>query len=320
MRRIEPEEDTMTTTADPPVPSEAEVLTYFDTCSNWGRWGPDDNAGTVNLITPEKRREAAGLVRSGRAVSLAFPWNTVGGPGNWNPAQHYLRYTPAASVDYIGILFHGYATTHVDALCHIFWNGKMWNGKASSEVTPNGAKSGSVDAWSNGITTRGVLIDIPRFRGVDYVSVDRPVRGWEIEAAAAQQGSPLAPGDALIVHSGRAAYFAGNPDAVPGVRPQPGLHADVLPVLKQNDVAILGWDMLDASPTGYEVFDNPPAPGGAVHVIGIVYMGLPLLDNACLEPLAAACAEEGRWEFLLTINPLHIRGGTGSPVNPVAIF
>ena len=99
-----------------------------------------------------------------------------------------------------------------------------------------------------------------------------------------------------------------------------GLHADVLPVLKQNDVAILGWDMLDASPTGYEVFDNPPAPGGAVHVIGIVYMGLPLLDNACLEPLAAACAEEGRWEFLLTINPLHIRGGTGSPVNPVAIF
>ncbi len=306
--------------AEPPLATEDEVRSWFQTCSNWGRWGPDDNAGTINLITPEKRQQAAGLVKSGRAVSLSFPWNTVGGPGNWNPAQHYLRTLRDAAVDYIGILFHGYATTHIDALCHIFWEGKIYNGKPAEDVTSMGARSGSVDAWSNGITTRGVLIDIPKFRGVDYVSLDRPVRGWEIEAAAKKQGVRLEPGDALLVHSGRAAFYVGNPDAAPGARPQPGLHADVCPVLKKHDIALLGWDQLDARPSGYEMFENPIRAGGPVHVLAIVYMGMPLLDNACLEPLAAACAEEGRYEFLLTVNPLHIRGGTGSPVNPIAIF
>ena len=115
-----------------PLPSDQEVRTYFETCTNWGRWGDDDSAGTVNLITPEKRREAAGLVRSGRAVSLARRLNTQGGPGNWNPAQHYLQVGAQFSADYLGMFFHGYATTHIDALCHIFWEGKMWNGKPAS--------------------------------------------------------------------------------------------------------------------------------------------------------------------------------------------
>jgi kynurenine formamidase len=299
-----------------PVPTEAEVQGYFDSCSNWGRWGRDDNAGTVNLITPEKRKRAAGLVKSGRAVSLSYPINTVGGPGNWNPAQHFLRTGPWGSVDYIGLLFHGYATTHVDALCHIFWEGKMWNGKPSTDVTSNGARSASVDAWSNGISTRGVLIDIPRFRGTDYVTLDRPVRGWEIEAAAEKQGSPLEPGDAVIVYSGRPAYFAANPDRVPGAPPSPGLHVDTIPVLRKHDAAILGWDQMDASPSGYDVFNA----GLSVHVLAIVFMGLPLLDNAFLVPLAEACVAENRWEFMLTVNPLYVKGGTGSPANPIALF
>ena len=298
-----------------PLPTEAEVRGYFDRCSNWGRWGADDNAGTVNLITPEKRREAATMVRSGRAVSLAYPLNTVGGPGNWNPAQHFLRATPDFSVDYIGLLFHGYATTHVDALCHVFWEGKMYNGKPATDVTSLGARSGSVDAWKTGITTRGVLIDIPRFRGEPFVTIEKPVRAWELHDAAAAQGSPLKPGDAVIVYSGRGAYFAANPNAVPGAAPSPGLHVDTVPYLKENDAAILGWDQMDATPSGYEVFR-----GLSVHILTIVFAGMPLLDNAYLEPLAEACREEQRWEFLLTINPLNVRGGTGSPVNPVAIF
>lgn len=306
--------------AEHPLPGEDEVRGYLQSCSNWGRWGPDDNAGTINLITPDVRREAAALVKSGRAVSLSRPWNTRGGPGNWNPAQHWVRSWEDASVDYIGIVFHGYATTHVDALCHIFWEGKGWNGKPATDVTSMGARFGSVDAWSNGITTRGVLIDIPRFRGVEYVTLDAPVRGWELAAAAKAQGLSPKSGDAVLVYSGREKYFAANPDANPGAPPSPGLHADVCPTLKAHDAAILGWDQLDARPSGYAMYEDPPRAGGPVHVCAIVYMGLPLLDNALLQPLAEACAEEGRWEFLLTINPLNIRGGTGSPVNPIAIF
>lgn len=301
-----------------PLPTDQDVLRYFETCSNWGRWGPDDNAGCINHITDDRRREAARLVRSGRAVSLAYPLNIAGGPGNWNPAQHYVRVGPGSAVDYIGISYHGYATTHVDALCHIFWEGKMWNGKPATEVTSVGAYSGAVDAWANGITTRGVLIDIPRLRGEPYVTVDRPVRGWEIEAAAEAQGSLLAPGDAVIVYSGRAAAREARPDLVPGTTPAAGLHVDTIPVLHAHDAAILGWDQMDARPTGYPVFDE--RGGLSVHVLAIVMMGLPLLDNARLEPLAAACAEENRWEFLLTVNPLNVRGGTGSPVNPIAVF
>lgn len=297
-----------------PLPSEAEVLSFMQSCSNWGRWGPDDNAGTINLITPEVRRHAASLVKSGRAVSLSRPWNTVGGPGNANPAQHWVRAWGQASVDYLGIVFHGYATTHIDALCHIFWDGKGYNGRPATDVTSLGAKFGSVDAWSRGITTRGVLIDIPRFRGTEYVELDNPVRGWELEAAAKAQGLEPRPGDAVVVYSGREKFYAAHPASVPGTPPAPGLHADVAPALKKHDAALLAWDLLDATPSGYPSLNLP------VHVLAIVFMGLPLLDNALLQPLAEACAEEGRWEFLLTVNPLFIRGATGSPVNPIAVF
>jgi kynurenine formamidase len=297
-----------------PVPSESEVMSYFESCSNWGRWGEDDSAGTINLITPDKRREAAATVRTGRAVSLAYPLNTVGGPGNWSPAQHFMRSGEDWCGDYIGLFFHGYATTHIDALCHIFWQGKMWNGKPTTDVTPIGARSGAVDAWSSGINTRGVLIDIPRFRGTPFVTNETPVRGWEIEAAAEKQSVELRSGDAVIVYSGRNAYFAANREAAPGVPPSPGLHVDCIPVLKSHDAALLGWDMLDATPSGYGSLSLP------VHVLAIVYMGMPLLDNARLEPLAQACEEENRWEFMLNVAPLNVRGGTGSPVNPIAIF
>jgi|TARA_B110000263_G_scaffold32256_1_gene24486 hypothetical protein len=303
-----------------PIPTEEEVRAYFETCSNWGRWGPDDNAGTINLITQSKRLEAASLVQTGKTVSCSYPLNPRGGPGNLNPFQHFMRFTEQVSVDYIGLIFHGYTTTHIDALCHIFWEGKMWNGKPASEVTSIGSKSGSVDAWSQGIVTRGVLLDIPRLRGVDYVSVDEPIRGFELEEAAKSEGVELRPGDAILVRGNRIGYLENNPDAVPGVPPSPGLQVDCIPVLKQHDASILVWDMLDHRPTPYSMFEVPPAPGGPLHILSIVYMGLPLLDNAFLNPLAEACAERNCWEFMFTVNPLNIRGGTGSPVNPIAIL
>ncbi|MGH7752578.1 MAG: cyclase family protein, partial [Gemmatimonadales bacterium] len=200
-----------------------------------------------------------------------------------------------------------------------FWEGKMYGGRDSNLVTSNGARAGAVDAWSTGITTRGVLLDIPRLRGTGFVTIEEPVRGWELEAAAESEGVEHRPGDAVIVYSGRPSFYRANPENVPGARPSPGLHVDTIPVLRKHDAALLGWDMMDASPTGYELFDARGA-GGPVHVLAIVYLGLPLMDNSFLEPLAQACAEEGRYEFLLTVNPLNVRGGTGSPVNPIAIF
>jgi hypothetical protein len=302
----------------PPLPTEDEVRAYFESCSNWGRWGPDDSKGTINLITPEKRLRAASLVRTGRSISLAYPLNTTPGFDNKQPAQHYMKFGPEHSADYIGLYYHGYATTHIDALCHLFWEGKMWNGRPSSDVTSVGAVSGGVDAWSGGIATRGVLLDIPRLRGTSFVELGEPVRGWELEAAAEAQGVALEPGDAVVVCSGRPAYYAAHPDRIPGVNPKAGLHVDVIPVLRRHDAAVLVWDMMDAQPNGYELFGDRQV--GPVHILAIAYLGLPLVDNSLLEPLARACVEEGRWEFMLTINPLVITGGTGGPVNPVAIF
>lgn len=306
----------MPTDQDHPLPSEAEVAGYFEQHCNWDRWGPDDSKGTINLVTDEKRRQAAALARSGRAVSLAQRINApVGMPST---AQHYTIVTPRFAADYIGLFYHGYAFTHLDALCHVFWQGKMWNGKPAGDVTSFGGRSGTIDAWANGIATRGVLLDIPRLRGVSHVTADRPVRGWELEAAAESVGLTLEPGDALVVRSGEAAYLGAQSgeDEAAG---HPGLHADVIPVLHRHDTALLVWDMQDARPAGYQIFDGKDG-GGPVHSLAIAYLGMPLLDNADLEPLARACAEENRWEFLLTVNPLRVRGGTGSPVNPVAIL
>lgn len=302
-----------------PLPSEDDVRGYFELCSNWGRWGPDDNAGTVNLITPEVRRAAAGLVRSGRAISLSRPWNTVGGRENTTPAQHFVQASRWGSMDYFGIFYHGVTTTHIDALCHVFWEGRGWNGRPWTDVTSYGGRFGTVDAWKDGIATRGVLLDIPRLRGSEYVTPEAPVRGWELEAAAAAQGVALRPGDAVLVYAGRERFYAAHPELDMATRPVPGLHADVCPVLKRSDAALLVWDMMDAQPCGYPLFEQQ-AMALPVHVFAIVYMGMPLLDNALLEPLARACIEEGRWEFLLTVNPLYVRRATGSPVNPVALF
>ena len=167
-------------------------------------------------------------------------------------------------------------------------------------------------AFRNGIVTRGVLLDVTRHRGVPFVRPDEPVHGWELEAIAAAQGVSVGPGDALLVCSGREAFYASQPDKIPGRPPIPGLHATCLPFIRDHDVALLVWDLMDLKPTGYSL-------DWGVHGVIPAY-GVPLLDNALLEPLAASCAEQGRYEFLLMVLPLVVEGGTGSPVNPVVMF
>ena len=298
------------------MPSRDEVESYLVDRRNWGRWGPDDQVGAVNLITAEKRVRAASLVRSGRAVSLSreFPKNPA--PNNPNPAQHFMRLidrgTGGGAIDYYGIAYHGQASTHLDSLCHVWNENGMWNGrKPADEIGFDGARWGAITNWSTGIITRGVFLDVPRFRGEPFVTQEKPIHGWELEDIARAEDVALEPGDALVVYGGRDAWDRVNP--MWGSAPsRPGLHASCLPFIRNHDVSLLVWDMMDLMPNGYDV-------PWSVHGVIFAY-GVGLVDNALLEPLAAACAEERRYEFMLMALPLVVVGGTGSPLNPIALF
>jgi len=307
----------------PSLPTRQEVDAYLRERSNWGRWGKDDQIGAINLITPAKRVAATRLVRNGRAVSLSREFPTQPGPANAFPAQHWMRTVPRGTggfaADYYGVFYHGVQSTHIDALCHTWDEHGMWNGRdPKREIGFDGATWGGIEAWSDGIVTRGVMFDVPRHRGVPSVTQDAPVHGWELEEICQKRGITLEPGDAICVYSGREAWQAAHPD-IPYGRPfgggstdRPGLHASCLKFLRDHDVAVLVWDMLDHQPNGYDL-------PWAVHAAIFAY-GVALLDNALLEPLARACITEGRDDFMLMIAPLRVRGGTGSPANPIALF
>jgi kynurenine formamidase len=321
-------------------PTAADVDSYLFVDRNWGRWGPDDERGTVNLITPETRLVALASARTGVPVSLSRPVPTWVGPGNNQPAQHFMKIhhgvdqntvhdgptQGGAATDFYGMQYHGVSTTHLDALCHAWDKDGIYNGRDPHEVLgTNGASFAGVETLSDGILTRGVLLDVPAYRGVDYVTQGEPVHGWELEEIVARSGIELRAGDALCVYSGRERWQADNPDKPYGRYPivtepgkgsmhfeKPGLHASCLPFLRKSDASVLVWDMLDVTPYPYDVAFTVH---GALHAYGLI-----LIDNALLEPLALACRQEQRSDFLFTVAPLVVNGGTGSPVNPVAVL
>ncbi len=304
--------------ADRTPPTPGEYNAYKERFSNWGRWGADDQLGTLNHITPETRLAASALVRDGRTVSCARPIATaavMSGPRNMTPADHRMNVGAGGCGDYIGVSYHGFINTHIDALCHIFTADKqLYNGRPASDVTEDGAKNNSIEHWRNGIVTRGILYDVPRHRKTDHVTFDAPVHGWELQDIAAAERVTPQSGDAVLVRMGATAFWVAHPDFEPPWH-APGLHASALEFLYDTNAALLGWDLMEAA--GQEEYGAPSLP---IHSIAIPYMGLPLLDNATFNELAAACAELGRWEFLLVIAPLVVNGGTGSPVNPIAIL
>ncbi len=303
--------------AEHPVPSRADVDSYLRDRRNWGRWGADDQVGAINLITADKRVAAAGLVRSGRAVSLSRELPKTPAPNNPTPAQHFMTKIDrgdgaGGALDYYGVSYHGQATTHLDALCHVWNKDGMWQGRdPAQEIGFDGAHFGAVTNWSNGIVTRGVLLDIPKLRGEPFVTQERPIHGWELAEAAAAEGVRVEPGDALLVYGGREAWNRMNPMWGTGTS-RPGLHASCLPFVRDSDVSLLVWDMMDFMPNGYDI-------PWSMHAVIFAY-GVGLIDNALLEPVAQACAAEGRYEFMLMALPLVVAGGTGSPLNPVALF
>ena len=308
----------------PPTPEEYE--TYRERFSNWGRWGPDDALGTLNHITPDVRRHALTLPREGRTVSLSLVISKEMRSSMPSGFEQEMRVTDRSSGDRISVNFHGWTVTHLDALCHIFTGpgGDLYNGRPGADVTLDGAASGSVEPYHDGIVTRGVLYDVPRHRGADFVTIDAPVHSWELADIAAAQGVEPMPGDAVVVRSGANAFYASRPDFEMGMfNEMPGVHGSALEYLHEHDAALLVWDLLDAGRQSLGhglVRPDGDAISVPIHEIAIPYMGMPLLDNADLDALAAACAESGRWEFLFMAAPLRVRGGTGSPVNPIAVL
>ncbi len=303
---------------DRPLPTREDVESYLRDRRNWGRWGDRGAAGAINLIDDAKRLEAVSLVKRGRTVSLSRPFPVTPSEENPRPAVQFLMKAdrPAgggAATDYYGVAYHGTATTHIDALCHVWDGDGGWDGKNPDDnIRFDGVQYGTVDEWSDGILTRGVLLDVPRHRGVSHVTLDAPVHGWELQEIAAAQGVEVRPGDALGVYSGREKFAAANGGVWTRGAERPGLHASCLPYIRDTDVSLLVWDMMDAAPNEYNV---PWTVHGAIFAYGVA-----LVDNSLLEPLADVCAEEGRYEFMFTVNPLRVIGGTGSPANPIAVF
>jgi kynurenine formamidase len=300
--------------APAPVVTEAQYERWKTELSNWGRWGKDDEMGALNLITPAKRRQAAGLVTEGVSVSLAADADTVKALDNPNPYEHTMI---GIASDRIAVNYHGIAHTHLDSLAHINANGVFYNGYTPDPavVTKQGHSKNSIHNVKNGIFTRGILIDIPRLRGVPYLEPGTPIYVADLEAWEKQAGVRVSAGDALFVRTG---VWARRKAEGPWLRGRAeggrsaGLDPSVIPWLKQRDVAILGSD--------HPQYVAPSNLRGAVHDFALVYLGVHLLDNCDLEALADAAAARKRWEFLLTTAPLPIRGGTGSPLNPIATY
>lgn len=307
----------------PPAPAQAapevtsEVIDrWMVELSNQGRWGDDDERGTLNLVTPEVTRRAASLVRSGISVSLSHDYIKERAADATSPLEHeMLRSAGAFTSDRLDIAYHGFAHSHMDALCHNSYRGRMYNGFPRDEFVQDGgcARLG-ITAAKQGIVTRGILVDAARLAGVAFLEPGTPITVADLEAWEARTGITVRSGDVLLVRSGRWARRAEEGPWATG-RSAAGLHASVAPWLRERGVAMIGSDYTnDQLPSGIEGVSMP------IHLLTLVAMGMPLFDNLDLEDLARVAAEEGRWEFMLVAAPLAVPGGTGAPLNPVAVF
>ena len=306
--------------------TQAEFDEIYKKVTNWGRWGPNDERGTLNYITPAHVRAAAGLVRSGRTVSMAQPINKVAGPENPHPPNHHMLMTydtqlphgePQFAMDYLGSGCHGDCHTHIDALCHIAYKGKLYNGKPTTILTSQGASMMDITAYANGIVGRGVLLDIPRLRGVKWLEPGEAVTREELEKAEVAEGVQLGEGDIFVFRTGhhrRRLELGPWNNGYDGIG-KAGLHVDTIPLLHERKVAAFLPDG-----DGDTVPSNVEGVGYPIHALQISAMGMACADSLQFEELAKVCEEENLWEFMVVASPLRLPNGTGSLFNPIAIF
>jgi kynurenine formamidase len=309
------------TVTDPAAVSAADFDALFDEVSNWERWDEEPLRGTLNFLTPERIAAAAKLVRSGVTVGLGLPLDAEQRPDNPLPAEHRMTQLaddssePVQFVkDYVGTDFHNDGHSHLDALCHVSFRGHLFGGAADTATGVDGATVGGVGPLHDGIVGRGVLLDIPRLRGIRWLEPGDHVTPDDLVAAEREQNLRAEPGDIVLVRTGHNLRLRelGPWDTA---QSKAGLHPTTARLLAERQVAVLGCDTnSDAAPSRTE---GVPFP---MHVLAVNAMGMPLLDYLQLDDLAATCARLRQWEFQCTIAPLRIPGGTGSPVNPVAVF
>jgi len=308
----------VSTEQERPVVSQAQYDDWFDKLSNWGRWGSDDEIGALNLITAEKRRSAARLVTEGFTVSLASTAQTERTVDNPCPITwEMVNASPGGATDRVAYpCIHGPGTTHIDGFAHRFFDGKMWNGVpiADTVTMEDGATRNSILTMKHGVVTRGVLYDIPRLKGVPYLDPGQRIYVEDLEAWEERAGVKVGAGDAFLLRWGRWARQDAIGPFDTGVEAA-GLDNTVIPWLRERDVAIIGWET-----PGY--VPQPPGdlPRLALHDFALTMLGVHHLDRADFDALSDAAADRNRWEFMLAIAPLPIPNGTGSPVNPIAMF
>ena len=301
-------------------------------CSNWGKWGSEDERGTLNYISPEAIVKAARLVRKGRVFSLALPFDSKGPQTNNHPRRfnpiHRMMLTggdfSSGAVTLPGgvgfsddmIIMPTHCGTQWDALSHCFVDGKMYNGYDADEISSQGAKRNGIEKMADGVVARGILIDLPRFKGVPWLEPGYGITVEDLERASASHDLSLTRGDALLVRTGQIAMcrdrgawgdYAGG-DA-------PGLGFETAEWIHRREIAAVATDTW-----GMEV--RPNQIPGALHPLHQVFlpsMGLLVGEIFDLERLADDCEADGVYEFLLVAPPLPITGAVGSPINPLAI-
>jgi kynurenine formamidase len=304
------------------VMSAASFRALHDRLRRQVPWGADDRRGALNHITPERLAAAGGEVRLGRTVTLAAPLASSA-PDNPEPGARHMKRLPGEPSDVPGVSFaadqimmnvHGDVDSHIDALCHVSFDGTLYNGVSADAVTSQGASELSIDDARNGIVGRGVLLDVPRLRGVPWLEPGDHVTAAELAAAEAAQQVRVGPGDLLFVRVGHRRR-RGERGPWDVARSRAGLHPDVVTYLAERQVAVLGCDSnSDTAPSMVEGVAFP------VHVLALQAVGMYLLDYLQFEDLVPICEAAGRWSFLCVVAPLRLPGGTGSPVNPIAIL
>ena len=304
---------------EPAKMSKASYDDLMQSISNWGRWGEDDELGTLNTITPEKRTAAAKLVTAGVTVSMALELNKIKDDLNQNPFEHTLTTSEFAGHQVAGdayaVDYHGFAHSHMDGLPHFAHKGYFYNGVPYSAAKPDGAERlGIHNAGVHGVFTRGVLIDMPRFLGQEWMEPGHAITVADLKAWEKATGVTVTAGDVLLIRTGRWAKIAAE-GQWNFLEKAAGSHASIAPWLKDRNVAVIGSDgVSDVMPSGVEGLVNP------LHELVLVALGRPILDNLDLEAVAAEAARQDRATFLFVGAPLRVKGGTGSPLNPLAVF